>query len=269
MKLDTKLLTGISNLDPYYNVFNGSKLYSNGILVFVWRAQKKPDITCKGIKYPPTFPYITVTGKWDFDEYLGIYVKDSTFQKYKHKGVFPAEDPRLYTKHTNGDIYMEYTAVSECTRDRVCIGLWELNLSKYLIDSVNVEPVMICAEIVDHNVNSERKSIFNYYEHHMYKNFSYVPFTNTYIDGYNEDLIEFKGVTDTDITACKVTNINIPGTDNNLKHFIHDDWKIALTSPTLKNNKYLYGVAHVRVSWENLSRNYDICLLYTSPSPRD
>ena len=169
MKVKTQILSKISELDEQYNAFNGSKIISNdGHAIYVWRAQKKPDEVCNNTKHPPTFPYITVTGSWNYHEYLGIYIeKDGEkpfFHKYTHEGR-PAEDPRLYTKKGSNDVYMEYTSAIQCNMEtKICVALWEINLTnlvKSLIDYKNpdVFPVQICSQLIDVNNKEEKSNI--------------------------------------------------------------------------------------------------------------
>lgn len=258
-----------TSIDEKYQVFNGSHI-KVGKLYEIWamRAQAKPDLNLNGIL--PTFPYITVNGDWSaVDEYAALYIVDIQtssykFLKYKHLSTMPAEDPRLYKKKGD-DIYMAYMALviegDICTKKNsskvkflngVCYGMWEINLSKYIINASTTAPVLLCSWT--NNINNETISIFEFYEHPIFKNWSYLQDQNVYIDALDNKINVFAPLND-EATLCKREHASV-GTDTNLKFFVKNTWKIALTTPTTDYKSNLYGICHIRIQWKLISENY-------------
>jgi len=66
--------------DDNYQKFNGSIYNFDNYTVIAWRAQIKPEnISCKEYgdnksKVLPTYPYLTMSGSWNYDEYAGVYI---------------------------------------------------------------------------------------------------------------------------------------------------------------------------------------------------
>ena len=235
--------------DSNYNKFNGAIYSTNTSTYIVWRAQSKPYLNL------PTYPYITMSGAWGrYEEYCGILIVDNNtkthiFRRYKHMSIYAAEDPRLYTKNGK-DLYMSYTAHSECEfRKEGCSGLWELKINTD--NNTFGIPKQICKSIISADKN---ESIYNHLDHPIYKNFSYVAGKESYLDGYEKNLELYKPLVN--VKTCKTKKIN-SARQNNLKFFVQDSWKIALTTPTILHSDKLIGVAHIRIAWEDLSRNYD------------
>lgn len=265
-----------------YQSYNGSYLYHGGLNYFVWRCQKKPELRCSNnVKTLPTYPYITMDGNWRQDEFLGIYIykeenkEQWVFHPYRHENIYAAEDPRLYLKNGSKDeIYMSYTSGAPCAsgmdngddNENIkrnsfllqkeknwtnCNGPYELNLTKWLIDRNNTFPILICKTIISQNP-TEEKGVFDFYGNNIYKNLSYNKQKNTYMDMMNgtSNILEPTG-----LNKCKITK----DTQNVLSTFVQVNWKIALTTPTIKDNDTndSYGVIHIRVPWKEISKNYD------------
>tara|TARA_Y100000389_G_scaffold4968_1_gene4662 strand:+ start:226 stop:2268 length:2043 start_codon:yes stop_codon:yes gene_type:complete len=245
--------------DGNYNKFNGSIFVSDKYTYIVWRAQTRPtNIDCRGVGQTvsaPTYPYITMSESWTYDEYCGILIIDnndrtkSKFIKYKHMNAYPAEDPRLYTKNGK-DLYLYYTAVARCNlNNNDCRGLWEVKINTYT--NVFGIPKQICKDIIK---NTTTKSIYDYLNWPIYKNFSYIAKKEVYLDGFNKNLETYKPLIN--VKTCKTDKISSNLT-NNLASFVQNNWKIALTTPTILHEEKLIGVAHIRISWANLTQNFN------------
>ena len=249
--------------DPVFQKFNGSVYNTSSYRISAWRAQEKPNIDCKNFGENnfynlPTYPYITMDGKWTVSEYCGVLIENQNskdnpiFIRYRHLDLYPAEDPRIYER--NNEIYMAYTAVTSsdlCDNSTACVGMWEVRIN--LITKTIERPKLICKNIWDKK-GKKQISIFRNLNYHIFKNFSYVPNNNVYLDGFNEKLTKYSP--SINISTCNQNTISTD-TPNNLKSYVQPAWKIALTTPTLKSDLYLYGVAHIRISWELMSRNYN------------
>jgi len=162
--------------------------------------------------------------------------------------AYAAEDPRLYTKR--GRLYMYYTADTDCSfsNKKKCVGLFEVN-----IDLKNKKfgvPIQICANIF--KIDNE-KSVYDHINWAIYKNFSFIKEKNWYLDGFQKNIELYRPLLDVKSCLTKKLKSSMP---DNLSSFVQDDWKIALTTPTILHNEKLIGVAHVRVDWEKLSRNF-------------
>ena len=242
--------------DDDYQKFNGSIYNYGNYTVIAWRAQKKPEkLSCKEYgegksNVLPTYPYLTMSGSWNYDEYAGVYIIDNksgekNFLKYKHMNAYAAEDPRLYSKY--GKLYMYYTAQIQSLSKKHA-GLWEV-----VIDVKNKKfstPKQICSDVFKKN---KEISIYDHINWVIYKNFSFVKEKNAYLDGFNKNIEIYKELLSVDKCITKKLKSSMP---NNLLSFVQDDWKIALTTPTILHKDKLIGIAHIRVSWENLSRNF-------------
>lgn len=241
--------------DDEYQKFNGSTYSYEHYTIIAWRAQKKPEkLSCKeygeGNSVLPTYPYLTMSGSWNYDEYAGVYIinnksGEKNFLKYKHMNAYAAEDPRLYSKF--GKLYMYYTAQIQSFSDKHA-GLWEV-----VIDVKNRTfgaPKQICSNIFKKN---KEISIYEHINWVIYKNFSFVKEKNAYLDGFNKNIEMYRDLLSVDKCISNKLESSMP---NNLLSFVQDDWKIALTTPTILYKEKLIGIAHMRVSWENLSRNF-------------
>lgn len=245
--------------DQNYNKFNGSIFVSDKYTYIVWRAQTRPtNIDCKGVGqlfYAPTYPYITMSGSWSYDEYCGILIVDNNdrtktkFIKYRHMNAYPAEDPRLYTKYGK-DLYLYYTARTRCEfNNDMCIGIWEIKINTDT-NEFGV-PKQICKDIM---TNNKTESIYDYINWPIYKNFSYIAKKNVYLDGFNKNLETYRPLIN--IKTCKANKIS-SSRNGNLSSFVPTNWKIALTTPTILYEEKLIGVAHIRISWADLSKNFN------------
>jgi predicted GH43/DUF377 family glycosyl hydrolase len=244
--------------EPNYQKFNGSRLETDKLIIVVWRAMKKPDkVMCRnnGVSKPlPTYPYITISGSWTQDEYAGIFIQEKSskkyhFLKYKHMNAYPAEDPRLYMK--NNKIYMSYNAMKindvNCPA-KVCIAIWEVQID---VSNNTLKPAkQICQYILE---NGKYSSVYQKMGDKIYKNFSHVENTNYYLDGFNKELTLYQNGSDVNLCSGKKISSN---TASNLKSYVQPEWKISLTTPTILYKNVLLGVAHIRIKWESLSRNY-------------
>ena len=242
-----------------YNKFNGSIFVSNKYTYIAWRAQARPtNINCRGVgqtSNAPTYPYITMSGSWKYDEYCGILIVDNSDEtktkliKYKHMNAHPAEDLRLYTKNGN-DLYLYYTAIAKCELfDDNCAGLWEMKINTDTNEFG--APKQICKNVM---TNDKSESIFGHINWNIYKNFSYIAKKDLYLDGFNKNLETYKPLIN--IKTCNANKIS-SSRSCNLSSFVPPNWKIALTTPTILYKEKLIGVAHIRINWSDLSKNFD------------
>ena len=272
-KLDTSVITYNGSLIP---------ITDTNLHLCAYRATTKPY----GNEGAPSFPYINLNYNMWFNKgnYIGlailsikknnIQVKDSCryihninphMSNYKYvqylqkinKNDNPSitfnnllsgpEDPRLYYK--NNQIYMNYNSVlinpdAGCPGE--CVGMFEIHIDMSTLRSCSnkkfypdKEKQLICSKVNGKPLFKGKKSS----KELTLKNWSYAP--GYFIDSYKD----------------KAFLYDIISTDNckrkpyihTLQPLIQDNWSIALTTPTVEYNGFLYGVAHIRIPWEDIA----------------
>ena len=293
------LSTIINSIDKNVITYNGSVLpIGNNKNIVAYRATQKPTEVGVKKKHLPPYPYQQMNGSlwYNARNYIGLAVIDMSksrpkvisASKYVHtihprltnqelydnltesypdvnfKSLLAGpEDPRLYYKEVQKDdmkterkIYMNYNQsfinpLGGC--EGLCVSMFEIEIKLSKLN-IKIYPErgkkLICEKVDDEN--GHIKKLFNTTNQNTIKNWSYSP--GFFIDSYKDSAFLYNLKKHNDPSECvksKYNSVMIP--------FIQDDWGVALTTPTVKYEEKLYGVAHIRIKWSAVSSNLNLC----------